>query len=120
VGIDVICSKQKTKWPSQNKEIPFRPRDSFDSPEQMLQALLAAIHPDLDLDEDDPAVMGYHTPRDKILPSKYEKVDPDKVAKQQSHLNAQQQRELEELLHKFPVLFDGKLGLSLAVRFTLN
>jgi Reverse transcriptase (RNA-dependent DNA polymerase) len=37
-------------------------------------------------------------------------VAPDEVAKQQSHLNAQQQRELKEPLHKFPVLFDGKLG----------
>ena len=45
-----------------------------------------------------------------ILPSLYEKVDVEAVAKAQKHLTPQQQRELAAILAKYRKLFSGKLG----------
>ena len=45
-----------------------------------------------------------------IKESKCDAVDPDEVARRQSHLTAQQQSQLAAVLHKFPKLFSGKLG----------
>jgi Retroviral aspartyl protease len=73
VGINVMCSQQKVRW--QDKEIPFHPRDSFDSPDQMLQALLDAInvpessYSNQDDDDHNLSELGYNIPKDKILSS---------------------------------------------------
>ena len=45
----------------------------------------------------------------EILSSKYDEVQPKEVAKQQEHLTDDQKNDLENLLMKFPKLFDGKL-----------
>jgi Reverse transcriptase (RNA-dependent DNA polymerase) len=83
----------------------------------MLQALLDAINVPASYsnqgDDNDKNLgdLGYHIPRDKILSSKYEEVDPTEVAQQQKHLTVQQQQQLAQLLSKFPILFNGMLGL---------
>jgi len=43
--------------------------------------------------------------------AQYTAVDPAHVAAQQKHLSPEQQADLAALLHKFPQLFSGKLGL---------
>jgi hypothetical protein len=46
-----------------------------------------------------------------ILDAKYDAVSIDQVVKEQSHLNAEQQKDLKELLNKYKKLFDGTLGV---------
>ena len=46
-----------------------------------------------------------------ILDAKYDAVFIDQVVKEQSHLNAEQQKGLKELLNKYKKLFDGTLGV---------
>jgi hypothetical protein len=59
-------------------------------------------------DHDDLDQSGYRTKT--ILSSKYEEVDVDEVARQQSHLSERQQQELAAVLRKHTHLFSGKLG----------
>jgi hypothetical protein len=106
VGIDVLCSQQKIGWLSQGKEILFHPCNSFDSPDQMLQALVSALDNDSYATQDNNN-FGYGTPCDQIQPSKYEEVNPAEVTRQQQHLNSQQQQKLAQLLSKFPTLFNA-------------
>jgi hypothetical protein len=46
----------------------------------------------------------------EILHAKYEKVDAMQVARDQKHLNEEQQRASGKVLNKFTKLFDGTLG----------
>ena len=46
-----------------------------------------------------------------ILDAKYNAVSIDQVVKEQTHLSAEQQKDLKELLNKYKKLFDGTLGV---------
>ena len=54
----------------------------------------------------------------QIFNSTYEQVDPEEVARQQTHLTKQQQKQLANLLQKFEKLFCGELGKYEEKRFT--
>jgi Reverse transcriptase (RNA-dependent DNA polymerase)/RNase H-like domain found in reverse transcriptase len=84
--------------------IPFGPSNYFDS----AATTLTFVAEDDPLDEDTASKAGYKST--VILHSKYEQIDPYHVARQQKHLNEEQQQELGKLFAKYDKLFSGKLG----------
>ena len=62
-----------------------------------------------DNDENDNDELGYRSKT--ILSSKYEQVNVSEVARSCSHLPLHQRNELEQVLQKFPKLFNGQLGI---------
>lgn len=53
---------------------------------------------------------GYLPPKAKILSSKYDRADVDQIARTCTHLTTEQQKQLADVLRKFPKLFSGELG----------
>merc|ERR1739844_559119 len=45
----------------------------------------------------------------KILSSKYDEIKPEQVVKSQKHLTVEQQKDLQQMLEKYPQLFNGRL-----------
>lgn len=56
----------------------------------------------------------------KIEEAKYEEISPSEVSASQKHLSVHQRNLLTRLLLKFPVLFDGKLGLYKGKKVSLE
>ena len=107
LGIKIDCDTNTIQW--NDNFIPFRPSDYFD---QMV--FTSSLFDDLD-DLAEPTnnpstALGAGYKSKTILPSHYEKVDTDKVAKQQTHLTTTQQFELAQVLARHEKLFSGKLG----------
>ena len=90
LGIDICCSTKTVAW--NDLIIPFRPSNYFDS----AATTLTFVAEDDPLDEDTASKAGYKST--VILHSKYEQIDPYHVARQQKHLNEEQQQELGLLL----------------------
>ena len=109
LGIDILCSTLTIKW--LDEMIPFRPADYFTS--QPSASFISEQADDpfndrLSFREELAKEAGYKS-RD-ILESKYDAVDPSKVAEQQQHLTPSQRQDLAKLLSKYKKLFSGKLG----------
>lgn len=102
LGIDISCSTKTVSW--NGLMIPFCLSNYFDKGTATF-AFLAEEDP---FEEVEAAKAGYKSKT--ILHSKYKKVDPYKVAKQQKYLSKRQQKELGDLLSKSNKLFSGKLG----------
>ena len=87
--------------------VPFQPSNYF---EEASFALTVSAE-----DEDNPNAIEAESKAGQksqtICHSQHERVSPHKVASQQKHLTAQQQKELEQLLAKCNKLFSGKLGV---------
>jgi len=103
LGIDVMSSSKRVMWG--DLTIPFRPSDYFVTHTFDASSISSEDNPD---DEALAKEAGYKSK--VLLHSKYEKVDPQEVARQQKHLNQQQQADLARLLSKHMKLFSGKLG----------
>ena len=101
LGFNINCSTLTISW--NEHTIPFRPANYFDD-----KQLFLSVSASLD-DEDSLDSTGYRTK--SILSSKYEEVDADNVASQQTHLSQRQQQDLAAVLKQHTKLFSGKLGL---------
>ena len=115
-GIDIKFSNHTIQWIDQ--AIPMKPRKHWYDPVRNLPFFLPTH-----LDEDtfgSKKVSNEETFATKILPSKYEKVQPEQVTEQQHHLDDNQKRDLQAVLHKFPTLFSGKLGKYPNAKVHLN
>ena len=82
--------------------IPFHPSNYFQD------TAFAVTLGDYLIEEELAEWLGYKS--DKILHSKYEQVDTNDVAKQQTHLSEEQQDDLARLFKSYTKLFLGKLG----------
>ena len=91
LSIDVKHSTQEIIW--EGNSVPFRPRDmEYDNDPFILK------------DDTLDSLAG-----ELILDAKYQAVDTDKIARQQTQLTPRKRDDLANLLRKFPRLFDGKL-----------
>jgi hypothetical protein len=105
LGIDPQFSTKKMVW--MEHTLDMKPPGFWEDPVN----LYLSLHMDIDeeaVDDDDDVLDEQHTT--EIKHAKYEKVDTMEVARQQKHLNDEQQRLLGKVLNKFTKLFDGTLG----------
>ena len=79
--------------------IPMKGADFWNDP---IQAFLA-----LEEEEELPNEENLHSCVTALKEAKYEKVSPDEVAKQQTHLSEEQQKKLAVVLRKYSKLFSG-------------
>ena len=91
VGIDAINSKQTIVWDDSSQ--PYHSRDAYSSKQELLLNTIECLA------------------TTEILEAKYEKVDTDEVAEQQTHLTRAQRRNLAAIFRKYTRLFDGTLGV---------
>ena len=109
-GIDIRYSIRKVEW--LGSTIPLRsPHDDTNEEEVMgevFQSYLVQLEDEY-FGED--WLDSYLTSPKTILDAKYEKLDVDTFAKEQSHLTCSQQDDLRDLLRKHERLFSGELGL---------
>ena len=101
IGLDTCFSTRTTNWLGQ--KLPMKKSGFWEDPEQMYLALT----PHVEEHENEEAECDCFS---KIKDAKYEKVDPRKVAEQQSHLTDEQRKQLADMLLKHEPLFDGTLG----------
>jgi Arginine decarboxylase (spermidine biosynthesis) len=92
-GIDLLFSTKTIRWFDMN--ISMKPYNYWSKADSVHDILSEDI-----IDE-------YLT---EIKPSKYEKVDPNDVIKQQVHLNESQRRDILNILCQYTKLFSGRLG----------
>jgi hypothetical protein len=114
LGIIVDCATNTISW--NGNHVPFRPADYFKDPSGVFDIDVNLFNDFeflfTDFESEDKVIeaasQGYKSKT--ILHSKYDKVDTDEVADQQTHLTAKQRDELKQLLKKYTKLFSGKLG----------
>lgn len=100
IGIKLDFHSNLMQW--MDLTVPMKDNSYWEEPAQMM---FAQDDDEADLEQ------RLETMATEILDAKYEKVDPSEVAAKQTHLTAQQRKELGMLLSKFGKLFDGQLGL---------
>ena len=93
LGFKIDCDTNTIQW--NDNIVPFRPSDYFDKI-VFTSTLFDDEMDDLVDDTNAPAIAGYKSKT--ILPSHYEEVDTDKIARQQVHLSPAQQFDLAQLL----------------------
>ena len=110
IGMDVMqklgfilgCAKLTMSW--NENVVSFHPLDYF-----LNNTLGTSSYTDFD-DLEGINALEAGTINEPILHSKYEAVNTQDVAFQQTHLNPMQRNELVSLLANYTVLFSGKLG----------
>lgn len=107
LGIDIHNSTKTVSW--RGNVMPFKPADYFRD-RQLSSFYFESSDDPLDdpLEERMAQAAGYKSK--VILHSKYDKVDPHEVARQQTHLSQDQRDDLARLFGKYEKLFSGKLG----------
>jgi hypothetical protein len=98
LGIKIDCNTKTVTW--NNNVIPFHTKDYFGESNLSTTMALEADHP---LDEEYAKEARYKS--NIILPSKYESIDPLKVARQQKHLTKRQQADLATVLGRLGTIF---------------
>ena len=104
LGIDISCTTRTVHW--NENVIPFQSTIHFEKQSSFVASLVAE-------QEDDPLEDYAHNAGYKskiILESKYDQIETDAVASEQSHLSKRQQQQLADVLRPFTRLFSGKLG----------
>jgi hypothetical protein len=107
LGIDVKSSTKTVEW--QGNVIAFKPANYFGQNFDR-----SSFESNLSSFTDDPLIAkgatqaGYKSK--DILHSKYEAVNTNEVAAQQTHLSASQRQDLAKLFTSFSKLFSGRLG----------
>ena len=104
-GLDVHSSDQTIKWG--DVTVPWRTHESLFKPRH-IQAL--SDTKDRFATETEFQSFATQLGAREILAAKYDKVDANVAAQQQTHLSQRQRDQLAEVLQRYPVLFSGKLG----------
>ena len=109
-GIDPKFSNGMVQW--MDKVIMMKDMEHWENPENVYFSLAGDEIEDEDLGkcEDCECCSFESCYHGTILDAKHEQVTPELVAKKQEHLNETQRKELQQVLTKYPDLFDGKLG----------
>ena len=121
-GIDLFFTKQTIRW--LDRTIEMRAPDHFNDPGNVADALWLADDEvltdggflELHLPSVESAEAFLAGPKSgganitQILDAKYQEVTPEQVAAQQDHMNNTQRQAFKEVLAKYQVVFDGKLG----------
>jgi hypothetical protein len=102
LGIDTRFSTKKMVW--MEHSLDMKSPGFWDDPVNLYLALR------VDIDEEAVDEEGDEHYAIEIKHAKYEKIDTMKVAREQKHLNEEQQLPLGKVLNKFSKLFDGTLG----------
>ena len=98
LGLELDFQSHSMTW--MDRTIQMKPRSSF-----LDTDITWGIPDPFDDDESNEPVNEAH-----ILDAKYDPVSATEVADQQTHLSDSQRNQLENILAKYPSLFDGKLG----------
>ena len=99
-GIDICLSDQTIRW--LGKSVPMKGREYWDDPIQTYLTLNPEDE-DASLDGESDAFVT------ALRNAKYEETSPLEVARQQRHLNTEQQNKLAAVLTKYQKLFSNKL-----------
>ena len=96
-GLIIDFDKRECRW--MEHTIPMKSKEYFKGQNYMLQ---------YELFQQDEAEEDFI--ESFIADAKYEKATPLEIAEQQKHLSEFQRQQLKDVLSKFTILFDGKLG----------
>jgi hypothetical protein len=99
IGLDTCFSTKTTNW--MDRKLPMKSPQFWDDPTQMYQSLIVDDNEEIEKDIDCDCF-------DNMMDDKYEKVNPVDVAKSQTHLSSEQQKDLAKSLSKYDTLVDGK------------
>ena len=100
MGLTLNFADKTITW--MDFSVPMKGAEFWDDP---IQTYLA-----LDEEEEHPSEQSFDNYVTALKEAKCEKVSPDEVAKQQTHLTEEQQQKLASVLRKHDKLFSGTLG----------
>ena len=102
-GIDIKFSTRTVEW--MGKKTPMKPKDYWKG---SMSYVINLVNGGVIADDDEDELLDLFAT--DIQEAKYEKADPGDVARQQKHLEPEQQEQLEQLFRKHDKLFSGELG----------